>query len=199
LFNFKFDLVRNTPEGKYQFIDDVQLRLNLNNLIYKIYMDQKVKVYIEIEKNSNFKYEYNHTNNELELDRILDKPHVYPYAYGFIINTIAKDLDELDALILTDKFIKNDEYYNVYIIGVLIMEDEKGLDEKVLCVLEEDYNKINDLNDIDQNIKNNIHYFFSNYKNNSENRWSKVYNFKDKSSAIKLYNEYLQTEYLPKN
>jgi len=162
-------------------------------------MDQKVKVYIEIEKNSNFKYEYNHTNNELELDRILDKPHVYPYAYGFIINTIAKDLDELDALILTDKFIKNDEYYNVYIIGVLIMEDEKGLDEKVLCVLEEDYNKINDLNDIDQNIKNNIHYFFSNYKNNSENRWSKVYNFKDKSYAIKLYNEYLQTEYLPKN
>jgi inorganic pyrophosphatase len=162
-------------------------------------MDQKVKVYIEIEKNSNFKYEYNHTNNELELDRILDKPHVYPYAYGFIINTIAKDLDELDALILTDKFIKNDEYYNVYIIGVLIMEDEKGLDEKVLCVLEEDYNKINDLNDIDQNIKNKIHYFFSNYKNNSDNRWSKVYNFKDKSSAIKLYNEYLQTEYLPKN
>jgi inorganic pyrophosphatase len=162
-------------------------------------MDQKVKVYIEIEKNSNLKFEYNHTNNEIELDRILDKPYVYPYAYGFIINTIAKDLDELDALILTDKFIKNDEYYNVYIIGVLIMEDEKGLDEKVLCVLEEDYNKINDLNDIDQNIKNKIHYFFSNYKNNSENRWSKVYNFKDKSSAIKLYNEYLQTEYLPKN
>jgi inorganic pyrophosphatase len=162
-------------------------------------MDQKVKVYIEIEKNSNLKFEYNHTNNELELDRILDKPHVYPYAYGFIINTIAKDLDELDALILTDKFIKNDEYYNVYMIGVLIMEDEKGLDEKVLCVLEEDYNKINDLNDIDQNIKNKIHYFFSNYKNNSDNRWSKVYNFKDKSSAIKLYNEYLLTEYLPKN
>jgi inorganic pyrophosphatase len=61
-------------------------------------MDKKVKVYIEIEKDSNLKFEYNHNTKNLELDRILQEPFVYPYPYGFILNTKAKDDDELDAL-----------------------------------------------------------------------------------------------------
>lgn len=154
-------------------------------------MDIKVRVYIEIEKNSNQKFEYNHNTKKLELDRVLKKPFVYPYPYGFILNTKAKDDDELDILILTEKNISKDTYLDVFIIGVLIMEDEKGMDEKVLCVLEEDYNKINNLSYIDNNIKDKIHYFFSNYKNNTEGKWSKVYNFEDKKFAIKLYNDCL--------
>jgi len=110
-------------------------------------MDKKVKVYIEIEKDSNVKYELNKETNTLEVDRILPYPYYYPYSYGFITNTLAMDNDELDALIITDKKIERDRFYDVYIVGVLIMSDEKGLDEKVLCVLEEDYYKIKDLED----------------------------------------------------
>ena len=66
-------------------------------------MDKKVRVYIEIEQNSNLKFEYNHNTKNLELDRILQEPFVYPYPYGFILDTKAKDDDELDALILTNK------------------------------------------------------------------------------------------------
>ena len=149
--------------------------------------ENKINVYIEIEQFSNIKYEYNKNTKKLEIDRIIDEPFIYPYSYGFIPNTLAEDNDELDILILTDKKINNDSYYDVYIIGALIMEDEKGMDEKILCVLEEDYNKIFDIDMLDNKIKDNIHYFFSNYKNKSKNKWSKVTGYINKEEAIQLY------------
>jgi inorganic pyrophosphatase len=109
-------------------------------------MSNSVEVYIEIEKHSNYKYEYNKETNALELDRILPYPYFYPYAYGYIPNTLAMDGDDLDILIISDRDnIKKDTFYKVFIVGVLIMEDEKGMDEKVLCVLDEDREKIKDI------------------------------------------------------
>ena len=147
----------------------------------------KIKVYIEIEQFSNIKYEYDKIEKKLIIDRILDEPFKYPFAYGFIPNTLADDNDELDALIITDKDLKNDTFYDVYIIGCLVMEDEKGMDEKILCVLEEDYENINDISDLNKNIKDNIHYFFSNYKKKSIEKWSKVIGFINKELSIELY------------
>jgi inorganic pyrophosphatase len=154
-------------------------------------MDQKVIVYIEIEKDSNKKYELNKETNKLELDRILPYPYYYPYSYGFIENTLATDNDELDALIITDEKIENDKYYIAYIIGVLIMEDEKGLDEKVLCVLEKDYHHVKSLYDLSYDILENIYWFFTNYKKKTPNKWTIVHDYKDKDYAITLYNKYL--------
>ena len=150
----------------------------------------KVNVFIEIEKNSNIKYEFNKEKNCLEIDRILPEPYYYPFAYGFIPNTLAMDGDDLDILVITNKNIKNNNYYNAYIIGVLIMEDENGMDEKVLCVLEEDYDKIKNMSDLDQKTKENITWFFANYKNESPNKWSKVIGYEDKQYAIDLYNKF---------
>ena len=127
-------------------------------------MDKLVNVYIEIEQYSNQKFEYDKNENKLVLDRVLNYPYFYPYCYGFIPGTMADDNDELDILIITDNTIKKDNNYNVYIIGSLIMEDEKGMDEKILCVFEEDYEKINDISDLNKNIKDDIYNFFSNYK-----------------------------------
>lgn len=149
--------------------------------------ENKIKVYVEIEKLSNIKYEYDKDKKELVVDRILNEPFVYPFAYGFIPNTIADDQDELDALIITDKEIKNDTYYDVYIIGTLVMEDEKGMDEKILTVFEEDYETIKDISDISNSIKDEIHYFFSNYKKNSPGKWSNVIGFINKELSIQLY------------
>lgn len=150
-------------------------------------MDEKVIVYIEIEKDSNIKCEYDEEKRKLVVDRILPYPYYYPYSYGFIINTLAMDGDDLDALIITDKKIELDKHYSVFIIGVLLMEDEKGMDEKILCVLEEDYSKINDISDLDNDVKDNISWFFSNYKNKTQGRWAKVYGYRSKEYAINLY------------
>jgi inorganic pyrophosphatase len=153
-------------------------------------MDQLVTVYIEIEQNSDKKYELNKETNQLEIDRILADPYVYPYSYGFITNTIAMDGKALDAIIITDKPIKNNAFYEVCIIGVLIMSDEKGKDEKVLCVLEEDYKKIYSLETLSKNIKDKIFLFFANYKNDTPGKWSKVDGFESKETAIAVYKAY---------
>jgi inorganic pyrophosphatase len=152
-------------------------------------MDKKVTVYIEIEKDSNIKYELNKDTNKLEVDRILPYPYYYPYCYGFIINTLAMDNDELDALIITDKKLERDKHYEAYIIGVLIMSDEKGKDEKILCVLEEDYLIINDINKLPNETLQNIQWFFSQYKSKTPNKWSKVNGFREKAVAINLFIE----------
>jgi inorganic pyrophosphatase len=151
--------------------------------------DKPVRVYIEIERDSNLKYELNKDTGKLELDRVLPYPYYYPYAYGFIENTLAMDDDELDAVILTDKKLSNDSWYDAYIIGVLVMSDEKGLDEKILCVLAEDYDLINDIDLIPDEIKENIHWFFSNYKKKTPGKWSLVNGFENKASAIDIYNK----------
>jgi inorganic pyrophosphatase len=152
-------------------------------------MNAKVRVYIEIEKDSSIKYELNKETNQLEVDRILPDPYYYPYSYGFIENTFAPDEDELDALIITDKKIENDAFYDVYIIGILLMRDEKGMDDKVICVLEEDYKKFNDIDKLSNETRENIHWFFSNYKSSTPNKWSKVYGFEEKEIAIHIYNK----------
>ena len=134
-------------------------------------MENRVKTYIEIEKHSNLKYEYDKTLNQLILDRILPYPYFYPYAYGFIPNTLAKDNDELDVLIISNYKIEKDQFYEAYIIGVLLMEDEQGVDEKILCVVDEEYDGIKDIEDLDDNVLENIHWFFSNYKKKSPGKW----------------------------
>ena len=67
------------------------------------------------------------------------------------------------------------------------MEDEKGMDEKILCVLEEDYTIMNNINNLDDTIKNKIYYFFENYKKKTPGKWSNVIEYKDKKFAIELY------------
>uniref|UniRef100_A0A6C0B2F6 inorganic diphosphatase n=1 Tax=viral metagenome TaxID=1070528 RepID=A0A6C0B2F6_9ZZZZ len=149
--------------------------------------DCLVRVFIEIEKDSNKKYELNKSNGLLELDRTLPYPYYYPCAYGFIEKTLAMDNDELDAVIITDKELLKDQWYEAHIIGVLVMSDEKGLDEKVICVLKEDYDLINDISLMPDDILDNIHWFFTNYKNKSPGKWSYVEGFQNKEEAIKIY------------
>lgn len=150
--------------------------------------DKPVTAYIEIQKCGNIKYEFNKQKQCLEVDRILPYPYFYPYSYGFIPRTLAGDGDDLDILIVSNNEIENDSYQQVYIVGVLVMEDEQGVDEKVLSVLKEDYIKgIQDLGDLSQECMDDISWFFANYKSKTECKWSKVIGFEDKKYALDLY------------
>ena len=161
-------------------------------------MTDIVDIYIEIEKHSNLKYEFDKIGQILALDRTLPYPYFYPYAYGYIPNTLAADGDELDALIITDRQdLKKDTFYSAHIIGVLIMEDEKGMDEKVLCVLEEDSKNIKDIYQLSHQIKDDIEWFFSNYKSKSECKWSNVMGFEDKFTALQLLGVCLREPTVP--
>ncbi len=148
------------------------------------------KCIIEIPKNSYIKYEME--DNELCVDRVLTTPMPFPFNYGYIPNTLSKDGDPLDIVILSDYSLLPGCKLNSKIIGVLDMKDEKGIDEKIIGVINSDrkYENLDDINDLDKQTKNNIKYFFTHYKDNEPNKFSIVNEFKSKNEAIQLINNY---------
>lgn len=151
-----------------------------------------VDIIIEIERHSNMKWEYDRVNDSLFLDRVLMYPYFYPYAYGFFPNTIGNDGDELDVLLITDKKYEN---YNSqkkkvsgYIVGGLMMHDEKGQDEKIFAVPEDEIEAYHKMPEIDKIIMhNNITWFFSNYKIRDEGKWSRVEYIMSPEEAVASY------------
>jgi inorganic pyrophosphatase len=155
----------------------------------RVKKDKIYSVHVEIEKHSNQKYEFDKESDKFILDRVLPYPYFYPYAYGYFKNTLGNDGDELDALIITDVTYRIDQFVDCLIVGGLVMEDEKGMDEKIFVVPINDKKYINMNEEEKNNIHNDIIWFFSNYKSKEKNRWSKVHNLMTKEEAIKLYDE----------
>lgn len=131
---------------------------------------------IECPKGTQKKYEISKTTNILILDRILHSSVVYPQDYGFIPGTYADDDDPLDILVLISSSTVPGTLVRARPIGVLIMDDEKGLDEKILAVAVNDpfYNSFQELNDLPVHYLNEIREFFKTYKNLEDNKCSCV-------------------------
>lgn len=152
-------------------------------------MSNKIVIYIEIEKNSNIEYKYCEKNKLLVIDKVLDPPLLYPYSYGFIFNENINNENKINTFIITDKEIKNNEYYETYIIGMIAIEDEKGMSEIILSVLEEDYLIIKDIHDLNNEIKDKIYNFLENYKKNNIFEYLKVIGYLNKNIALKVIKE----------
>jgi inorganic pyrophosphatase len=151
-----------------------------------------IKVIVEIERHSNKKWEYDRSLHKLYLDRVLKYPYFYPYAYGFVPDSLGKDGDELDILLITDKHYPNfNESPNCvegYIVGGLAMQDEKGEDDKIFVVpVDEIGDYLNKSESEIRSMQDDIVWFFSNYKLKEEGRWSRVHCLMDKKEAIIAY------------
>jgi inorganic pyrophosphatase len=156
----------------------------------------QVNCVIEIERHSNQKWEYDHMNDTLVLDRVLKYPYFYPCAYGFIPNTLGYDGDELDIILISDKKYDNwnnsKQYINGFIVGGLIMHDEKGRDDKIFVVpLLEIENYENKTKSEIEIMVENIKWFFTNYKSKDEDKWSRVERVIDKDEANQVYRQSL--------
>ncbi len=121
---------------------------------------------IEIPKGSRNKYEYDFKLKKIRFDRMLFSSMMYPADYGFIPETLALDGDPLDVLVLGGEPTYPMCIVEVKPIGVFHMADEKGPDEKLVCVPVSDpiWNSLNDLNDINPHLKEEITHFFQVYK-----------------------------------
>ena len=97
-------------------------------------MDDQLLAYVEIPKGSRNKYEFDPELKRLVLDRTLWTSVVYPADYGFLTDTLGRDGDPVDALILVAEPTFPGCVVPVEPIGVFEMTDEKGEDDKVLCV-----------------------------------------------------------------
>jgi inorganic pyrophosphatase len=125
-----------------------------------------VTVVIEIPKGSRNKYETDPATGHLVLDRMLFTSMVYPADYGFIEGTLGGDGDALDALVFVGEPTFPGCRIQVRPIGLFRMSDEKGPDEKILCVPLRDpmWSHIERLGDVNENLLNEIEHFFQVYK-----------------------------------
>ena len=121
---------------------------------------------VEIPKGSRNKYEWDHERNALVLDRFLFSSVVYPTDYGFIPNTLAQDGDPLDAMVCVSEPTFPGCMIDVKPIALFRMEDDKGIDDKVLCVPLSDpgWNTMEKLEDLPTQLRDEIAHFFSIYK-----------------------------------
>ncbi|CAB4858619.1 unannotated protein [freshwater metagenome] len=123
-------------------------------------------VFIEIPKGTRNKYELDHETGRIRLDRTLFTATMYPEDYGFIENTLGEDGDPLDALVLLDEPTFPGCLILCRAVGMFRMSDEKGGDDKVLCVPAHDprKNRFQELDDVEHFELLEIQHFFETYK-----------------------------------
>ena len=159
-------------------------------------------VLIEIPKGSRNKYEYDFEFKKIRYDRMLFSSMMYPADYGFIPETLALDADPLDVLVLVTEPTFPGCVMEVKPIGVFHMADEKGPDEKIICVPVSDpiWNTLNDLSDLNPHLVKEIEHFFQVYKD-LENKKVDVGGWGDVNEAkeilVKCTNRFNEIENKP--
>jgi inorganic pyrophosphatase len=128
--------------------------------------DEPLICLVEIPKGSRNKYEYDHDMDVIKLDRFLFSSMVYPTDYGFIPDTLGQDGDALDAMVCVSEATFPGCVIPVKPIALFRMEDDKGVDDKVLCVPLQDpaWNGLEQLEDLPDQLRDEIAHFFSVYK-----------------------------------
>ena len=121
---------------------------------------------VEIPKGSRNKYEWDERRQAITLDRFLFSSVVYPTDYGFIPETLAEDGDPLDAMVCVSEPTFPGCVIQVKPIALFKMRDEKGEDDKIVCVPTHDpgWNSAETLDDITDQLQREITHFFSVYK-----------------------------------
>ena len=125
-----------------------------------------IEVVVEIPRGSRNKYEMDHATHTLYLDRVLYSSVHYPTDYGFVPHTMAADGDPLDVLIIVEEPTFPGCRVRVRPIGVLLMRDEAGIDEKILAVpvVDPRFDHVRDLRDLSPHWLVEIENFFNTYK-----------------------------------
>ena len=148
-------------------------------------MSGEAVVFVEIPSGSRNKYEWDKKLGGLVLDRRLFTAMTYPADYGFVEGTLAEDGDPLDALVLVSDSTFPGCRIRVRAIGMFNMSDEKGPDEKIICVPVHDptWGRLIDVHDIPAELRNEIEHFFQVYKDLEQTGAVETRGFGNRSDA----------------
>ena len=142
------------------------------------------------------KYEMDKEAGTLVVDRFLYTSMRYPGNYGFIPHTLSGDGDPCDVLVANTRAIVPGAVINVRPVGVLLMEDDGGQDEKIIAVpstkLTRRYEKVSTYKDMPQITLQQIEHFFTHYKDLEEGKWVKIMRWGDAEEAERLILEAIQ-------
>lgn len=138
---------------------------------------EQINVIIENVKGEKNKFEYDE-EGFFKLDRTLYSPFYFPFEYGFIPQTKSGDGDSLDVLVLSTNPTFPGCLIEARPIGVILMEDEKGEDNKIVAVpadkIDPRFKEIRDIKDLGQHVREEIEIFFADYKKLEKEKYAHV-------------------------
>lgn len=141
------------------------------------------------------KYEMDKDAGTLVVDRFLYTPMRYPGNYGFVPHTLSADGDPIDVLVCNTRSIIPGAVMNCRPVGVLVMEDEHGGDEKIVAVpsskLTMRYDKVANYTDLPPITVQQIEHFFAHYKDLEPGKWARIDHWGDAAEARQLIDEAL--------
>jgi inorganic pyrophosphatase len=144
------------------------------------------------------KYEMDKASGTLVVDRFLYTPMRYPGNYGFVPHTLSEDGDPTDVLVCNTRAIFPGAVINCRPIGVLVMEDDGGGDEKLIAVpsskLTRRYDKIRTFADLPEITARQIEHFFAHYKDLEPGKWVKLHHWGDAEEAKRLIVDAIRRE-----
>lgn len=162
--------------------------MNIKDLPAGKNVPEEINVFVEIPEGVSVKYELDKDSGYIFVDRFLYTEMNYPFNYGFVPNTLSGDGDPVDVLVLSSKPVVPGVVIPSHPIGMLEMEDESGIDNKVIAVpmpkLDQKFKDYKDVSDIPEKLKDEIKYFFENYKKSEPGKWVKIKEWKEKKEAL---------------
>ena len=147
-----------------------------------------IYVVIEIPANSDpIKYEIDKETESLFVDRFMGTAMFYPANYGYIPNTLSEDGDALDVLVVTPYPVAPGSVIRCRPVGKLNMEDESGIDAKLIAVphdkLTPIYKNVKEYTDLPELQIKQIEHFFTRYKDLEPGKWVKITGWENMESA----------------
>ncbi len=157
----------------------------------------EVNVIIEIPgRGAPVKYEIDKESGALFVDRFMMVSMNYPFHYGFIPHTLSDDGDPCDVLVICDTEVFPSTVIKSKPIGVLMMEDESGFDEKILAVpankIHPAYQNVNDINDLPEILLDRVKHFFESYKALEKGKWVKVKGWEGAEKAKEMIKQSIE-------
>lgn len=139
------------------------------------------------------KYEIDKVSGAMVVDRFLHTPMRYPGNYGFIPHTLSDDGDPVDCMVVSTVPVMAGAILPARPIGVLVMEDESGMDEKILAVpsagLHPYHDNVQNYEDLRPILLEQIKHFFEHYKDLERGKWVKTVRWGDTAEACRLIQE----------
>jgi len=160
---------------------------------------EEINVIIEVPAGgAPVKYEMHKRSGALLVDRILHTPMRYPTNYGYMPHTLSDDGDPCDVMVVVEEALVPGCVIRARPIGVLLMEDEAGFDEKILAVpdtkTDPTYRDVASYSDLPEILLHRIQHFFEHYKDLEEGKWVKITGWEGPEVAKKLISEGIERE-----
>ena len=171
--------------------------MNINEIACGNNPPEDVNVIVEVPIGGEpIKYEIDKNSGALMVDRFLYTPMRYPGNYGFVPHTLSDDGDPIDVLVCNTRPIVPGAVMNCRPIGVLVMEDDGGQDEKIIAVPAESisrrYVTVQESADLPEITRYQIQHFFEHYKDLEPDKWVRIEGWGDSVAARKMIEQAIE-------